>query len=1633
MTHNAQFDRAAFVDAKRDLDNALAIIGARLEQYFEKPANTAVLHAARSELQHLLERLKTIRLDGVVAFCTELKIVLNELASQPDMVSALHRDVLRHAMSGLVYYLGELADGADNVALRLFAQYQELQQLRGLEMSFELDLFYPDLAVQLPQQVLGARSEGDAPFRLKVLRSQYQQGLLHVLRQDGAPAALQSMQQALDGVMHCMAQDGSRAFWWVAGGLLDCMRLNGLPPELNARKLLGRIDQQIRAVIEGNAGEVRPVLNEMLYLIGRSHSVSDLVQEIKQLYALDSCLPEPAALPSGEASQILGAMRDVLRVAEESWERCTQGDGRACNKFIAYAGQLAEQGKQLDSNTLQYLTQQIQAFSQYANGPEHARLIALDMAMALLLLRGGIRHYGSLDSSFQEQARILSGRMRAALQRQPEDARRLAELVHLHYRMEQGDVLAHLFNEMLANLQYVEQGMSAFFSDAAKRGELTGLLRLLGQIQGGLRLASLDPAEQLLVSVQNNVCRFAQSGDIPETLESNALAEAVSALEDYLQHLAHGQTADTSSLLKSLAELSGFRQVSASAAAAKEQLRVPAETQHTAGEDQELLEVFLEEAQEVLRTTYDNLEICQLHPGSREPLVTIRRGFHTLKGSGRMVGLNDLGEVAWCVERALNKWLQDNKPAVPGLLCFITEAAQKFTGWVDALNSQGGVSIEADELIAAAQQIENGIMPDQPADLDAQPSPSASSAAPPEEMIAIGGITLPAALFDIASVEARQSAAVLRQQFDELRAGKAALVQYDFMRAAHTLAGVNRTMGFAAVAELAYALDGWLQVHIDREVALDAPKLALLEQTVDTLEAMAQSICAKQMPQPRASLVKQLVAGKDKLGGEIAVAQIDRPERPATGAAGLPAKAEKPQIQNDVDEQLLLVFLEEAGELCPMISTGLRAWRDRPDEEEQAQLLKRLLHTLKGSARMAGAMHIGEIAHQMEERILSAAQTSPKPELLDELENNFDDISAQLEDLRAVKTGDELVPRRREDDRAAGITLEAGAERMLPGNMLRVRSDVIDRLVNEAGEISVARSRMETEMRAFKEGLLELTGSVTRLRKQLREVEIQAESQMQARASLVRDSAEQFDPLEFDRFTRLQELVRFMNESVHDVQTFQQALLKNFDETVAAITVQTRLSRELQQNLMDVRMVPFASIGERLYRIVRQTAKELSKRANLDLLGMEAELDRSVLEKMTAPFEHLLRNALVHGIENSQARAQNDKNPIGEIRLGLRHENNEVVFEFSDDGAGLDLAALRDKAQAKGLLRPNEAVSDERLTQLIFVSGISTATEVTEVAGRGIGMDVVRSEIAALGGRINVSSKKGKGTQFTIRLPLTLAVTHVLTVRSGEVIYAIPSTMVEQVRQVKSAELAQLYAERRVEWQDRTYSFHYLPHLLADSERIPENLPHNPVLLLRSGDQHIALHVDGLMGNQEAVVKNIGPQLARLSWVAGATVLGNGAAALILNPAQLVQRSATAAPKALETAPEVLHVQPLVMVVDDSLTVRKITTRLLTRAGYQVVTARDGVDALEQLGEISPAVMLLDIEMPRMDGFELAKHLRRDARTQNLPIIMITSRTADKHRDYAMQLGVNAYLGKPYQEDELLQQIAGFIALPKTG
>ncbi len=852
-------------------------------------------------------------------------------------------------------------------------------------------------------------------------------------------------------------------------------------------------------------------------------------------------------------------------------------------------------------------------------------------------------------------------------------------------------------------------------------------------------------------------------------------------------------------------------------------------------------------------------------------------------------------------------------------------------------------------------------------------------------------------------------------------------------------------------------------------------------------------------------------------------------------------------IRDDVDAQVLPIFLDEAGELFPQAGEQLRAWRRAPGDGAIVGQLRRTLHTFKGSARMAGAMRLGQLAHLMETR-LEEGEVEASPALFEALDEDLDHIAFVLDALRRSEvdvplpwvaamaaaqappaedvaadatgpdeTGDALVsadapaaeapaaeapaaeapaaetsaaetsaaetsaaessaiaaPNLVADERAVVVplTLPVAPAPSAPAPLapaahsptahppaaparaeavpelesgaraqLRVRADVIDRLVNEAGEVAIARARVEGELRALKSNLLELTSSVIRLRSQMREIEIQAESQIQSQ--MPQEAHQDFDPLEFDRYTRFQELTRSLAEGINDVSTVQQSLLKNLDDADAALLAQARLSRDVQQRLFSIRTVPFGSVSERLYRILRATARELDKRANLEITGTQVELDRSVLEKLIGPLEHLLRNALDHGIEAREARRAAGKSETGEIRLVIRQVGNEIVIELADDGGGVDLARVAERARSHGLLAVDAEPTDAQLMECLFAPGFSTASKVTQISGRGIGMDVVRSEIGALGGRVEVLSAKGQGTRFVLTLPLTLAVAQAVLVRAGARLWALPAPMVEQVQQVKSQALLDIYIERKVQWQGRTYPFHYLPRLLGDSAHNPETKRYNAILLLRSGQSHAAIHVDEMVGNQELVVKNIGPQLARVSGISGATVLGTGEIVLIINPVQLAARAevprvdSRGEDRAFADRPRApvapISTQPLVLIVDDSLTVRKITSRLLVREGFAVATARDGVDALQVLAEQIPDVILLDIEMPRMDGFEFAKTIKGDPKYQGIPIIMITSRTAEKHRNRAAELGVDLYLGKPYQEDELLghlRDMTGVVAV----
>ena len=818
-----------------------------------------------------------------------------------------------------------------------------------------------------------------------------------------------------------------------------------------------------------------------------------------------------------------------------------------------------------------------------------------------------------------------------------------------------------------------------------------------------------------------------------------------------------------------------------------------------------------------------------------------------------------------------------------------------------------------------------------------------------------------------------------------------------------------------------------------------------------------------------------------------------------------------------LDAELFPIFEEEGEELLPQLSAKLRDWARQPSDPSHATAGMRTLHTLKGGARLAGAMRLGEMAHRLENRIERLlAQEHPDAAEVEALQVHSDALSQVFGALRRP----DLTPRvdaDAQDVAAAGLTVtepmpvlhaepepsvpaevpeaplehavkaevqpevvhaaqavtqpligaEAGhtlppaelpeidwspflggtvaprqkAERSASASTssVRVRAPLLDRLVNQAGEVSITRSRIEVEVATLKGSLTDLTDNLERLRGQLRDIELQAETQMSSRLEAAKAAAQSFDPLEFDRFTRFQELTRMMAESVNDVATVQRTLQRTLENTEDELAAQARLTRDLQDDLLRTRMVEFEGLSDRLYRVVRQAAKETGKQVRLDIVGGSIEVDRGVLDRMTGSFEHLLRNSVTHGVESPAARVAAGKDPIGSIVVAVSQDGNEVAVEFRDDGTGLDLQRIRDKAIASGLLDAASPHSEAELAKVIFTSGFSTADKVTELAGRGIGMDVVRSEVNAMGGRIETSTAAGQGTAFKLVLPLTTAVTQVVMLRCGDVTVAVPSTLVEAVRRAKEAEIDASYLSGAYTVVDVPLQFFWLGALLQQSPRSFEPAGRSRhVVVIRSAQQRIALHVDEVIGNQEVVVKNLGPQLSRVPGLAGMTLLPSGAVALIYNPVALAtlygdaaraatyaaMRSPQSAQASAASAP--VRLAPLVLVVDDSLTVRRVTQRLLLREGYRVVLAKDGLDALERLAEERPQMVLSDIEMPRMDGFDLVRNIRGDARLRDLPVIMITSRIAQKHRDYAAELGVDHYLGKPYSEEDLLALIGRY-------
>jgi chemosensory pili system protein ChpA (sensor histidine kinase/response regulator) len=988
--------------------------------------------------------------------------------------------------------------------------------------------------------------------------------------------------------------------------------------------------------------------------------------------------------------------------------------------------------------------------------------------------------------------------------------------------------------------------------------------------------------------------------------------------------------------------------------------------------DPELLEIFLEEAEEVVREIDQQFDLWAAKPDDTSALGVLQRHLHTLKGGARMARVESLGDLGHELETVYEQLVEGRATATPELVRFMR-------------HSQDQVAQQVDQLVREGTSF---FCPDEIATLHA----------------------------------------FLKQHDSRVLA--------DFF----STAGAGSTNAAPVAAESASSAPAsTIQPTI-------APVSVPVPMPVAPAPAVVQPTGLRQM--------------------HVLAAAWDEGSAP--------------------DPEMLEIFLDEAGEIIDETSMQLATWQKEPANVRPLAELQRGLHTLKGGARMAGVESLGDLSHEMEfiyedlalgktsaegligpllarchdwladaVTVLDRGERPVQPDTLIDALKAYRKSPASLIELPALvlremtdsSMGDiaQVVVEDQGDGTEPpsmnGLFNRGGGSDQSANEMIRVSASMMEKMINLSGESAINRARIEMGTTSLGNTIDEMGATVQRLADQLRRMEGELEVQILARHEGEREKYQDFDPLEMDQYSSLNQLSKSLAESASDLVDFKITLLEKVRDSESLLLQQSRTQTELQEGLMSSRLVPFSRLVPRLQRVVRQTSTELGKPAELIIQNAEGELDRTILERIVAPLEHMLRNAVDHGLETPAERQASGKGATGHVVLDVAREGGEIVIKLQDDGRGINVDAVRKKAIERGLLEDGAPLSDLEVMQYIFHAGLSTAEKVTQISGRGVGMDVVQSEIKLLGGTVMVTSNKGSGSCFIMRLPLTVAMTDALMVRVGDRNFAVPLAQIERIVRVSPDELNTIYKtnNERFEYQGQAYRLRYLGEFITGTRmpNLQDQAQSLPLLLVRQGEQHLALQVDQLVGSRsEIVVKPVGQQLAGVTGLSGATILGDGSVVVILDVGSLARL--VGAQKVghrvdlVETTTSHSN-QKTVMVVDDSVTVRKVTTRLLERQGFLVVTAKDGVDAIQKLEEITPDIMLLDIEMPRMDGFEVATLVRHNTRISSLPIIMITSRTGEKHRERAFSIGVSCYMGKPFQEQELLENINELLGAAANG
>ena len=1672
-------------------------------------------------------------------------------------------DALTRAMVQLPIYIERLLGGGRDIALVLLPMLNDLRAARGEPLLSEGTLLLLNLSPSRATKAAEKREgSGEDPVVVATrLRPKFQLALLGWIKGGDNQRHIETLSSVSARLEQAATRDDMYQLYWVVGGLLESLQNGGLETSVALKRLLGQTDRQIKRIIdEGiDAFDNHPIddlLNNLLYYVARSSTSGERIGEIRAAFNLSELLPgdeqveharEALSAPSVKlmetvASAIkedLARVKDVLDIFVRT----------GMNKPADLVPQL-ELLKKI-SDTLGVLglgelrgdidgeIDRLKAVVERGGGASDQ--IILDIASTLLRVE---------DRLDQQLIRLIVPRDFG----DDGDAADLPPQEAADYQQ----VAESVMRECIINLARIKETVGQSLASQAPSQGLDSVPSLIRGIKAGLLMLNKTRAMEIVDRV-GRLITLTLAGAGPSRLsqkETDRMADAIVSIEYYMETVKAGRSEPWYMLDNAEACLAVLRDVehrlsqeaAATSTVAQTQKLDVAEVARQAEEmamaeqarmqatevmplpvvapdaehlDPELLELFIEEAKEEVASIKRKLPAWREEPDDMETLITVRRSFHTLKGSGRMVGAERIGEYCWTVENLLNRLINRTLVRTPPMVDFIIEAAAVVPELVEQLEVGTEPSSDLRLLMARATAFAEGD-PNAAVLTISRPHEEATEEEEP-------ALEMDPVLLDIFS---KETAGHLKVIVDYLAACEGHQPPFDvtdkLYRACHTLHGSANMANVERGVAVAASLNRFVRRVYDFKVGFQKSGLDALRAAARAIGTIVGDI--NKPGRTRAdytALIDHITKLSDAVQPEDTyvtddVVEIAAAPAPTPDLEDVPQpEVESVSDEPEYDAEIAAIFTEESAELLESTDKALLEWTGNKKSSQSMEELKRHLHTLKGGARMAGITAMGNLSHELETLLISLDSARVKaPEAVDELLQQSVDELHRMRDAviagKAVTSAADLEKRIQQanagfevadDSEVETAPSEADVETAEPAEFTiepedtvsmvivdtpladelaeiakapavdspslepepepqpepapppepeaaprkmvkaqpredadepkpaaasgraeprqefaRIDADLLEELLNAAGEISIYHSRLTQQVSSFEFHVEELEQTISRLRGQLRKLEIETEAQIMHghQDTLV---ARDFDPLELDRYSNIQQLSRALAESASDLGSLKDLLQSLTTEAEGLLVQQSRVTAELQDGLMRTRMVPFERHVPRLTRLVRQIAKEADKRAELAVEGASGELDRQVLEKMLPPFEHMLRNAVVHGIESSEERQKSDKPATGRITIRLHREGSEMVIDVSDDGRGLDVDAIRRKAFELDMLKPDAKVTDEEIMGLILTPGFTTAGKVTQAAGRGVGMDVVANEVKKLGGSLRISSVTGQGTNFTVRLPFTLAITQSLVVRTGEEVYALPLPSVEGVARIPRGELENLLSQSEPSFQygEETYKFRHLGmYLGGQAANLPKDEPFIPVILVRAGEFSAALLTDEMIASREIVVKTIGPQLASIRGISGATILGDGRIVLILDIAALVRTGAPVV-ELKKAAPTPADDRPLALVVDDSITVRRVTERFLQRNGLRAVTAKDGLDAISVISEHKPDIILLDIEMPRMDGYEFASHVRNDPRVADVPIIMVTSRVGDKHRARAIELGVNDYLGKPYQDAELLE------------